>query len=89
MKISVNYRANQNQEVYVSGNIDELGAWNEAKAVPMKCVSESWWELSLDIQPKEVQYSFLIVETGRVARREWGKPHKLSLISGKNCSIAD
>jgi 4-alpha-glucanotransferase len=89
MKISVNYRTNPSQEVYISGNIDELGAWNEAKATPMQCVSDSWWELSLDIQPEEVQYSFLIVEAGRAVRREWGKPHTIRLVAGKNCSIID
>ncbi len=89
MKISVNYRTSHNQEVYVSGNIDELGDWDEAKAVPMKCVSESWWELSLDIQPEEVQYFFLIKEASRVVRKEWGKPHEIHLIAGQNCSIAD
>jgi 4-alpha-glucanotransferase len=55
----------------------------------MKCVSESWWEWSLDIQPEEVQYSFLIVEAGRVVRREWGKPRKILPVAGRNCSIID
>ncbi len=90
MKISVNYRTNHNQEVYILGNIDELGAWNEVKAVPMKHVSESWWELNLDVSAEEIQYSFLIVEPNRiVVRREWGKPHKVGLIAGKNYSIVD
>jgi 4-alpha-glucanotransferase len=89
MKISVHYRTGPNREVYISGNIDELGAWDEAKAVPMQSVSESWWEWSRDIQPAQVQYSFLIVEGGCVVRREWGKPHQILPLAGKNCSIID
>ncbi|MDR2040042.1 MAG: hypothetical protein LBQ60_19130, partial [Bacteroidales bacterium] len=60
MRISIDYKTEENQSVYLSGNIPGLGNWNELVAVPMVKISDSSWELQLEVEATEIQYRYLI-----------------------------
>jgi 4-alpha-glucanotransferase len=64
------------QSLWISGNIDELGNDDTAKALPMNYLSEEFWYGSIEIKKKDLQKNicykyFLKTEDGEL-KSEWG-----------------
>ncbi|MDR2955825.1 MAG: 4-alpha-glucanotransferase [Prevotella sp.] len=80
IKLQLNYQTNWGQSVCVCGSIPELGSRDENRAVEMVNNPPSAWSLELETDSVEtIEYYYLIKEQGRVVRKEWGSPHKLSV----------
>ena len=58
----INYHTEWGEQLYVSGNITELGDCNIANALPMNFAHDEEWWLELDIpasKAKKLEYNFL------------------------------
>lgn len=94
MKITfnINYHTNWGESLYVCGGIPELGGNDPHKALEMNLTSPDIWQaaLTLDKEPGEFDYYFIVKAPGRAWRFEWGKPHRF--VPGKGigeCLVFD
>ena len=79
MKIhfNINYNTQFGEVVHILGNTPELGAWNEAKSVPLASANNTEWSLSLDSRvvarrdSTTIAYFYLIKAGNRTIRKEW------------------
>lgn len=91
IQLSVNYKVDWEQELYIVGSIPELGSGDENQACLMRCESDSLWqiEINVDNPPASIEYRYLIKENDTIIRREEGLPHQLALHSFKEIFISD
>lgn len=69
------------EEIYILGNIPQLGAWNPEKAVgPMKAIAYPNWELEIDL-PANTYFEFQWVKMKDGKILEWS-PDKYWMCSG-------
>ena len=73
----IEYYTEFGQNLFVSGNISELGAWDKSKAPDMRYVGEGQWEL--EIYPEnnpidQLEYKYFIRDDrNSLITEEWGK----------------
>lgn len=91
IKIILDFYTAWGQSVYICGSTPKTGNGNETKALEMKCVGISTWEVDLDVRSEinTFEYSFLIKENGIVVRREFGEKHILVLNETKDFIVHD
>lgn len=94
MKIvfNINYHTEWGESLYLCGDIAELGAGDSRKAVELKLISPDTWQvaLSLDHDPGDFNYWFVVKAPEREWRFEWGKAHRYVAGSGiRQCNIYD
>lgn len=79
--IDVVAEANWGEEIYIVGNIPQLGSWDPDKAVgPMKAFSYPTWELELDL-PTNTYFEFQWLKKVNGDILEWS-PDKYWMCSG-------
>ena len=75
------------QQLWVTGNIDELGNNDPAKALLMDYLNEEFWHTTIEIKrkqvPKNISYKYILKTTGGEMLYEWGNDRKIDL-SKKN-----
>ena len=84
MKITfhIDYGTNWGESIYLTGDIEELGKWQEELSVPMSYDNGTWTAtIEVDSSKKEFKYSFLVKCDNVVSRKEWGSAHTFK--SGK------
>ena len=59
------YNSRWGEELFLTGNIPELGKWNPNKAVPMEYVGPGTWSVEIDATPT-IEYKYFIRENGQI-----------------------
>lgn len=76
----LHYSTSLGQQLYLSGNCEELGSWDVKRAKPMNHLGNGIWEIDLLWQtgsPETLEYKYFIVEEGQSLRWEWGANHSI------------
>jgi 4-alpha-glucanotransferase len=66
LQFSVRFTTQFGQNIYISGNIPELGNGNLANAVPMQWQSNNLWSLTIDVYPQKkhvIAYQYIVKNT--------------------------
>ena len=81
---SVDYRTNWGEQLYITGNIPQLGEGDPAKAVRLELKGEQSWRLAITLPKgiKEFEYSYIVRHDNGSERHEWGKPHTFRAADG-------
>ncbi len=70
--------------MWVTGNIDELGNNDPAKALLMDYLNEEFWHTTIEIKrkevPKNISYKYILKTTGGEMLYEWGNDRKIDLL---------
>ncbi len=73
----IEYYTEFGQNLFVTGNISELGAWDKTKAPDMRYVGEGQWELEIfseNIAIEQLEYKYFIRDDrNSIIADEWGK----------------
>ena len=82
----INYRTQWGEQLYVVGNVPELGDGDVAKALAMNfSQGEEWW-LELDItaaKAKKLEYQYVLKNHNEgTTTKEWGEPRKVVTKTG-------
>ena len=81
MKITfeIYYHTRWGESLFLSGDIDELGANEDNRAVMMDYQGDGLWRYTMELpaSAKKFHYEYL-VKSGEGIRREWGSPHSFS-----------
>ena len=83
----IEYYTEFGQNLFVCGNLSELGAWDKSKAPGMAYVGDGKWELEIyldGISNDLLEYKYFISDDRKSSIiDEWGQNRKLK-IQGKN-----
>lgn len=81
LTFNIDYRTNWGEQVFMTGNIPELGHFDRAKALPLISEGSGLHSVSLDISPAtgSIEYRYFIVRDGNPIREEWGKNRVLRI----------
>jgi 4-alpha-glucanotransferase len=81
----INYATHFGQELFLSGSAPEAGNFKEEQAVEMNYTGGGNWYLSFEVSDTGIfEYRYLVLENGKIQRREWGNNH--SFLLRKNIS---
>lgn len=93
MKITfrIDYLTTWEQTICIIGSIPETGNWDESKALPLRPVTNSTWEISMNIDDSisSFEYRYIVKDKNNVVRSEWGQPHFLAVEPNRNFDIID
>lgn len=81
MKITfeIHYHTRWGENVLLSGDIDMLGAGDEAKAVVMDYWGDDRWAYTIEVPSSVESFGYrYLVKSGEGIRREWGDSHRFS-----------
>lgn len=80
LHLHIRFHTHWGQQLYVCGNIPELGNGELAKAVPMAYLDNETWHLKIKIksQPEQIQYNYLLRDDRGSETVEWGNDRILS-----------
>lgn len=71
------------QQLFISGNIDELGNEDPSKAFLMEYLNEEFWQANITIKgkdvPKTVSYKYFLKNEDGELLAEWGNDRKIEL----------
>ncbi|WP_165020721.1 4-alpha-glucanotransferase [Dysgonomonas sp. ZJ279] len=88
--LSLDYNTVWGQTIYICGSTPELGNWDEGFAKSMTCIAPSKWQIELEVKDiSELKYYYIVKESGKTVRREWGNPHTLTLATDKKFIVED
>ena len=80
IKFQIDYRTHWGQGIYISGSIEELGSFDESKAVPLTPGPGEQWELEIETKSQNFSYRyFLKDENNGAIFYEFGDERKLNL----------
>ena len=72
------------QQLWISGNIDELGNNDPANALLMEYLNEEFWYSSIEIKrkelPKNISYRYMLKNENGELLFEWGNDRKIELL---------
>lgn len=87
---SIDYSTQWGQILYVCGSTPELGNWDKLRAIPMKYISESRWEIELKIKiDYPVYYKYFVMEGDNILREEFDYHSLTNIPIQHNCKIYD
>ena len=75
----INFHTLWGQQLYVVGNLPEIGEWETAIAKPMTHVGNGDWvlEVSTETLPETLEYRYFVNADGRPLFQEWERNHTL------------
>lgn len=74
LKFKVIFKSAFGQQIYLTGNCNELGNWDKEKAVSLNYINESEWSVNLDFKSKNFEYLYFIKdERDQSITEEWAK----------------
>jgi 4-alpha-glucanotransferase len=85
MKIifKIEYFTEFGQNIYILGNIPELGSWDPSKAARMDFIRDGQWRIEFLLEgsmPEEIEYRYLLKDDrNQMVFYEWGKNRQLKL----------
>ena len=82
------YDSRWGEELFLTGNSDELGNWNPNKAVPMEYVGPGIWSVSVETHGRaslqSTEYKYFIRENDQIRWEDGAKTaHGIGLVSPK------
>lgn len=87
LQFYLRYHTQYGQSLWVSGNLEELGNGDPARALPMSYLNDEFWAMSLDIRkkdlPEKAWYKYYLKNEEGELVAEWGQDRFLEL-AGKN-----
>lgn len=90
IRLTVNYKAEWGQILFVTGNAPLLGSGNLWQAKEMICVSGNKWFIEFDVEEEtDLTYNYFVKEGEKVVRKEFQAPHFLSIAKGKDYLVED
>ncbi len=89
IRFSIDYHTHWGQNVMISGNIPELGAWDESKALNMnsKIGIGGRWEVEIEVaQSKkfDLEYKYFIQNNGGTKSWEWGDNRNITILPSRH-----
>jgi hypothetical protein len=85
VRVSVQYASKPGEDVFVVGNLPDLGDWNPDRAMPLSFRNGQEWEAVINVNgsqlPKQVEYKYLVKRQGQV-RWEEGQNHRRQVAAG-------
>jgi len=77
---NIHYATHFGQVLLLSGSAKEAGNFQEDKAPEMIYTGNGNWSLTIDLnEAGTFEYRYLVKENGKIQRKEWGKPHSVTL----------
>jgi len=80
---NVQYLTEFGQNIYVLGNIPELGSWDESRAARMDYLADGQWRLEIHLdnaKTEPVEYKYILKDDrNQMVFYEWGERRKLNL----------
>ena len=77
------FHTRQGQSLWLSGNTDELGNNDPAKAIPLDYLNDEFWTGSVEIKKKELQkniaYKYILKNAGDELLYEWGDDRHIEI----------
>lgn len=87
LQFYLRYSTRYGQSLWLSGNLEELGNGDPARALPMNYLNDEFWSVALDIRkkdlPEKTWYKYYLKNEDGVLLGEWGQDRYLEL-AGKN-----
>lgn len=73
IKLHIKYSTVPGEQIYVTGNIPELGNGDKAKALPMSFFNITEWFVEFETKSKKFEYSYIVKNIdNQIIREEWG-----------------
>lgn len=74
------------QSLWISGNVEELGNNNPAKAIPMDYLNEEFWYCGIEIKRKDIQktgvsYKYILKNNEGEFLYEWGNDRRINVFN--------
>ena len=83
LQFYLRFHTGYGQSLWISGDTDELGNYNPAKALPMDYLNEEFWSCSIEIKRKELQnaisYKYILKNTDGELLYEWGHDRQIDV----------
>ena len=81
LQFYLRYHTSYGQSLWISGDTDELGNGDPAKALPMNYLNDEFWTATLEIKRKNlsrhITYKYLLKNTDGGWIYEWGQDRYL------------
>jgi 4-alpha-glucanotransferase len=76
---TLTYRSSFGEELFIVGDIPELGKRKKEKALPLKYTNEGW-KITIETSTRIFNYSYLIRKENKIAEEEMFLSHSFSLL---------
>jgi 4-alpha-glucanotransferase len=80
---NIEYFTEFGQNIYVLGNIPELGSWDETRAARMDYLRDGHWKMEIfldETKTREIEYKYILKDDrNHSIFREWGEDRKLTI----------
>lgn len=88
---NINYRTNWGENLYICGDIPELGGGDQNNALPLKLIGAESWTIDIDIpaKSKDFNYHYIVKADNAPWRLEWGKPHLFRVGKGVKKTVVN
>lgn len=92
MKVTfkINYKTNWGENLYISGNVPELGANKYSQAIPMTYSDDGNWTATVEFDEcKEFSYRYYVLSGDKSYKTEWGHNRKFYLLQTADYILDD
>ena len=83
LQFYVRFHTQYGQSLWISGDTDELGDNDPAKAVPLVYLNEEFWNVSMDIKKKEllnnISYKYILKNKDGEQFFDWGNDRQINV----------
>lgn len=86
VEFRIHYSTDFGQNIYLTGNISQLGSWNVGAAVPLEWTPGNLWVGRVDLSADAgvIEYKYVVRDSNsRYTLWESGQNHKLDLVAAK------
>ncbi len=75
------YYTQWGESLFLSGNLEELGNWDEDTALEMTYTQDGWWTAKLHLSRYDdtFRYRYLVKNEQGEITKEWGRPRELQM----------
>lgn len=89
LNFNIHYHTSYGQQIYVIGNIKELGNWNENKAIPLVFSKNGNWNRKIELKTdtENLEYKYFLKDEFGGTIWEWGNNRKLNLSEYKSALV--
>lgn len=89
IRLSVNFRTQFGQCIFVCGTPPEMGKGEEQYALEMRYISPEEWAIDIELDcARSISYYYFVKENGSIIRKEWGT-HIVHITNNKTYIIKD
>src|SRR5688572_25654239 len=81
LQFYLRFHTRYGQRLYISGNIEELGNGDPARAKALEYLNEDFWHTELEVKrkdlPKTISYCYYLIDENGARLNEWGNDREL------------